>query len=349
MSRTHAGRIAAAAATAAVVAALLTWPAAGAEPDTELVCREQWSTFFGGQEVTLHFTVRSEEPIDGRMLWSHAADGRTIARGELAAKVKPGGESEAEIVLRLPEVRQGVVFDTQLNVLLVDRENQVLAREERTVRLFPTDPFVDRRDWLRGLEIVLYDPEGETEAVCKAHDLPYRLVGTMSALSSVEQGTVVVGEGISIDDRRGLPEALLRLAAGGVSVLCLAPADGDLPFPGGGDDEKQPRRVMLDNREIIRELDKRLDADAWPPEGRVAATGLELSTSRRGVLLSVGPSPRAWPWLEVVYPQGGRLIVCGFGIVEQWDAGPTPRWLLLRILERLSESTKGTVVSLEKE
>jgi len=185
--------------------------------------------------------------------------------------------------------------------------------------------------------------------VCKAHDLPYRLVGTTSALSRVTQGMVVVGEGVSIEDRRGLPETLLRLAAGGVSVLCLAPADGDFPFPGGGDDEEQPRRVMLGNCEVIRELDKRLDSDAWAPEGRVAATGLELSTSKRGVLLSVGPSPRAWPWLEVIYPQGGRLIVCGFGIVEQWDAGPTPRWLLLRILERLSESTKGTVVPLERE
>jgi hypothetical protein len=347
MSRIHAARIGGAAAMA-VITAFLTRPVAGAEPAAVLACREHWSTFFGGRQVTLHFTVRSEEPVDGRILWSHVADGRTIARGELAAKLKRGAASEAEIGLRLPEVREGVVLDTQLNVVFADRQNQVLARHDRIVRLFPTDPFVDRRNWLCGLGIVLYDPKGKTEAVCKAHDLPYRLVGTMSALSKVAQGTVVVGEGLSIEDRKGFAETLLQLAAGGVSVLCLAPADGDFPFPGGGDDP-QPCRVVLGNCEVIRELDKRLDADAWPPEGRVAATGLELSTSRREALLREGPPPRAWPWLEVVYPQGGRLIVCGFGIVEHWDAGPTPRWLLLRILERLSESGKRTGVSFEKE
>lgn len=348
MSQTNAARIAAAAATA-VVTTFLTWPAAGAEPAAELTCREQWSTFFGGRPITRHFTVRSEEPVDGRILWSHSGEGRTIARGELAANLDRGGESEFAIGLRLPEVRQGVVFDTQLDVLLVDRQNRVLARAGRIVRLFPSDPFVDRRDWLRGLGIVLYDPNGKTQAVFKAHDLPHRLVGTTSALTGMTRGMVVIGEGVSMEDRRSLPEALFRLAAGGVSVLCLAPEDGDFPFPGNGDGEAQPCRVVLCGGEVIHELDKRLDADAWPPGGRVAATGLQLSTSRHGVLLSVGPDPRSWPWLEVVYPQGGRLIVCGFGIVEHWNAGPTPRWLLLRILERFSESTKRTVVSFVEE
>jgi hypothetical protein len=348
MRRIYAARIAGTAATA-VLAALLTRPVAGAEPAAVLACREQWSTFFGGRQVTLHFTARSEQPVDGRIVWRHAADGRTIARGELAAKLNGGRASEAEIGLRLPEVRDGVVFDTQLSVVLADRQNRVLARHDRPVRLFPTDPFVNRRNWLGGLGIVLYDPRGQTEAVCQAHDLPYRLVGTMSALSGVAQGTVIVGEGLSFEDRRGLAETLLELAAGGASVLCLAPADGGFRFPGGGDEDPQPRRVVLGDCEVIRELDKRLDADAWAPDGRVAATGLEVSTGGGEASLSVAPPPRAWPWLEAVYPQGGRLIVCGFGIVEQWDAGPTPRWLLLRILERLSQNTSRTAASFEKE
>ncbi len=159
---------------------------------------------------------------------------------------------------------------------------------------------------------------------------------------------MVIGEGLSLEDRRGLAETLLQLAAGGVPVLCLAPASGSFPFPGSGGDP-QPRRVVLGGCEVIRELDKRLDADTWAPDGRVAAAGLELSTAGRGALLSVAPPPRGWRWLEVVYPQGGRLIVCGFGIVQHWDAGPTPRWLLLRILERFSEGTERAVVSFEKE
>ena len=141
----------------------------------------------------------------------------------------------------------------------------------------------------------------------------------------------------------------MRLSAAGVPVLCLAPADGDFPFPGTGKDQPKPRRVVLCHGEIIRELDKRLDADAWPPEGQVAAAGLQLTGGNRRVLLSVDRSPPGWPWLEVVYPGGGRLIVCGFGVVRHWDTSPTPRWLLLRVLERLSQSKNGSSISFEKE
>jgi hypothetical protein len=33
----------------------------------------------------------------------------------------------------------------------------------------------------------------------------------------------------------------------------------------------------------------------------------------------------------------GRLVVCGFSLVGSWDASPTPRYLLRRILEQFDE------------
>ena len=41
-----------------------------------------------------------------------------------------------------------------------------------------------------------------------------------------------------------------------------------------------------------------------------------------------------WPWLTIEYPEtNGRFIFCGFRLIKHWDDGPTPRFLLSRILE----------------
>ena len=44
-----------------------------------------------------------------------------------------------------------------------------------------------------------------------------------------------------------------------------------------------------------------------------------------------------WPWLELRYPaKKGRLLVCGFGIIRQWEATPAPRYLISELFLRLT-------------
>ncbi len=336
-------------ATTALLLSVASRPMLAETPGVKIRAREGWSTFFGGQEASLHFLINSEKPLDGRLAWNHSVQRRTIASGEAAVKIDGAGQAEVEISLRLPEVRGGVIFDTDLALRVIDSRGKVIAGHDRVLRLFPASAFAGRQEWLRGLKITLYDPAGETRRVLDEADVEYRDVNGTSALERTTEGTVLIGEGVSWRDHRGLPGAVEKLAAGGMAVICLAPADGEFDFPGTAENRPRPKEIAFLGTDVIGQIDKRLDADAWPPDGQVIAARLSVGAARKGATIVVDDSGRGWPWLEVVYPGGGRLIVCGFGVVGHWDAGPTPRWLLLRILERVAQDADKPVISREKE
>lgn len=312
--------------------------AVAAEPPAEIVPVEGWSTFFSGDQVTLRYRLQGADTMKGRLAWSHSAQRRPLARGERAVTVDETKSAEFEIRLQLPEVREGIVFDTDLTVQFLDPRGEAAAEHQRVLRLFPRDAFSDRREWLKGLKIVLYDPLEKTSQTFDDDEIPYETARSLSALVETEEGIVVIGEGVSLADHRNLPEVMMRLAASGVPVLCLAPAEGRMAFPNSEAGQPASTSVSFRRTDVITQLDKRLDAEAWPPEGELAVAGLEMASFRGRVLLSVAASPPSWPWFEVAYPDGGRMIVCGFGIIRCWQAGPTPRYLLARVFEQLSES-----------
>jgi hypothetical protein len=73
----------------------------------------------------------------------------------------------------------------------------------------------------------------------------------------------------------------------------------------------------------------------------VVASTLALKAEDGAVVAEVGSGADGWPWLEAEYPtRTGRLIVCGFALFgKAWDAGPTPRYLLARLLEVTTPKT----------
>ena len=138
---------------------------------------------------------------------------------------------------------------------------------------------------------------------------------------------------------------MVKTAARGLPVLCLAPGKGALVLPGAvGAELPPPASLTLRRDDIITELDKRLDAAAWPANGLIESSRLRIKSDRDQVVAEASREPNAWPWLEVRYGTGkGRLLVCGFGIIRQWEASPTPRYLLSQLFLRLSAEKQSTL------
>ena len=242
-------------------------------------------------------------------------------------------------------MKEGVIIAARLSVdLYAGGGGRSVAGHERRLWIFPEDPFALQTEWLEGLEIALFDPEGDTAERFEAAKIPLKRVHNVAALETTAGGVLIIGEGVSLDEHRSLPEEMMRTAAGGVPVVCLALSSGELPMPGtAGADLPVPARVVLGRQDAITTLDKRLDAAAWPPDGEVVASTLSITSKRYRVVGEVGEAKDGWSWIEVRYPKpGATLLICGFSVVEHWDAGPAPRYLLARMLEHVAQRKSET-------
>jgi len=163
-------------------------------------------------------------------------------------------------------------------------------------------------------------------------------VGNLDAAAALKNGILIVGEGVSFKEELGLAAVLNKLAMSGVFVLCLAPAGGEVVIPGlagpaGGQTD------LAFRREPVRFLDKRLDPDGWPANGKTVASTVAVKVIDDGVGGEVSRGPGGWPWVEARYAPGkGRWAVCGLALIAGWNDGPTPRFLFARMLDYLTET-----------
>lgn len=312
--------------------ALFSFPHAQAQGGSTLIAVEAWSAVFGEQKITLHFRARgAEKPV--RATWALAFEERVLTRGEAAV----GPTGDISIPVAIPPVKAGVVLPLTLTVSIVGNNNTALASVEKRLWVYPTDVFANREEWLKNLKLRLYDPDGLTARRLDDAKIPYKRLGNADALAEGEPGIAIVGEGLSFEEYRGLPEAMMRAVAAGHSVLCLAPVAGVLPLPGSeGTEGALPSALKLRRADIISELDKRLDT-SWP-QGPPATSTLVLKASRNQVVVQVERSDGNWSWLECDYNEGrSALVVCSFNIMAQWDTSPTPRFLFARLLGYLDD------------
>jgi hypothetical protein len=319
--------------------------ARGADDKPAIDPQEKWSNVFGGRPVEFHFAVKAPKAFVGRAEWHLTiADLRKVAGDKKEIKAQPDQPAKLEIRLPVPPVKEGVIQAAKLQVaLFADGKEKPDAVLVKPLWIFPENPFTDRSRWLKDLKIVLFDPEKKTAEVFKQTNIPFEERTNVAALGEIKNGTLIVGEGISFKQFPDLPEALTRAASGGVVVLCLVPAEGTLTIPGIDPEAPAPASLVWKRQTVIQEFDHRLDAQAWSG-GEPVGSSIAVQAREGRVVGVVSRNAAGWPWLEARFaPSKGKLVICGFGLIERWQASPTPRFLLARVLETLTAKDEGAL------
>jgi len=319
----------------ALAAAVWSGASGAAEPAVlALKPGEGWSSVFADSEIKLHETLSGPVGTEVVVNWKLTVADRTVEQGQIAAVLGENGSQDAMFTLRNSNVKAGIAVAALLSVELESTKQKLPpARLEKPIWIFSREAFANRQVWLKALKIGVYDPgkstidtlEKEQLVLERRHKLPE---------PTEPAGTLIVGEGLALEEHRTLFLQLTELAAAGWKVILLAPASGSFPAVFGVKD-LPPQSVSMRRNDVITELDKRLDATVWLGGVKPAFSRFEFVAHRGEVVAEISNEPGAWPWLDVRYASGGRLIVCGFGIIDPWEKSPVPRYLLRRTLELL--------------
>jgi hypothetical protein len=315
-------------------------PATEPESTKNLLSRSaHWTTAFAEEDVKVQLNVAVDPPVKGRLLWGLSSSERlSLFKGEVSAD----GAAMLEFSVKLPEVKPGVVHSTLLKAHLYrDGEREPVATYECPIHVYPRDPFHERRETLKRLLIKLYDPLGATAKVLTTAEFPCEKIFNVAAIGELKEGILLIGEGVSFRDDRSLAELLVQAAARGVPVLCLAPSAGEFELPKPGD-RSAVVGLSFQKKSFVRHLDKRLDDLFWLNEPVVARHSLQPGGRGANLAIDIEAGNAGWSWLEMQFAQNpvdakptepSKLIVMSLPIIEHWEAGPTPRFLLSRLID----------------
>ena len=267
---------------------------------------EPWGAVFAEETAVFHVRTGGE-PLG----WSLALSGAVVARGENTA-----------IEQTFPPLRDGVVAAGNLTA------ETSQGQGTKPIWLFSRKPGFPAME-----KMLLFDPMGATAALLESNGISFQPVNAVDALAGAK-GVLMVGEGISPDEYKGLAGTLYDAALRGARILWLAPGEGRMALPDGEENSKPA--VDFRDASIVSAMDKRLHAEDWRG-GKPVASAFQLTGDRRVVEVEWNAVRKGWCWMDVRWPGGGRLTLCGLSIVEAWEDNPAPRYLLAQWLTDLNK------------
>lgn len=312
-----------------------------ASEQPEIRFKDLQSNFFPDSVVTAVVEITTSSPFQGMLAWEFNTLGAVISRNETAAVLPEQGKLDVSFELRIPPARQDLAISAGLRVGLSGTGLTNALTIGKRLWILGRVPWEGRREWLKQQGILLFDPDKTTAPLLEKADIPFTLTSNLSALPENGCKILLIAEGIDFLDYRGLPEAMLRAAASGVSVICLAPANGEIELPNTGfEGLPLPCSLRLMDKSIITTLDKHLDAEWWGVSEKAVKSLINVRGENGYIALTVNSSQNGWPWLEIFFPNDSGIILTGFAVESQWKETPAARHFFLRMLEYLEKKEK---------
>ena len=318
-----------------LVLALVAWPSCIQAAERQVEPRELWSSVLAESEAKWGFKISSDEDWNGSVQWRLSHGARTLVSGERALKVTAAEAGLLELPFKWPALKGDASLALELSIS-VDT-----TTFKKPVWVLSKDPFAGRSEWLKKLNLHVFDPDEQTIDCFEKMDVPFKHVKSQDAIADIESGLLVIGEGISFVDRRRVMSAAFAAAERGIPVLCLASREGTFEGPA----EKPLAGLQLRRRDVLREWDKRFDIEQWSADLTAQMRGLKVKQrDDRQVVEHADEADGGWAVCEWLIegecdgqPVRTRVVWLGFRVIEAWDVNPTPRHLLGRALERLSQ------------
>lgn len=315
----------------ALVLMLVVDPAMAEPTNQHIAWQSERTAWFSGRTGQIAVELLDRPANAAEVVWSVKLADRVVARHRepIAAD-----EDLLTWTVEFAALKPGVTMSGEVSAELVDSEGKTLGEPlTRSITLFSPEVFAGKKQWLKSLEIALFDPSRATLDVLEPSDVPLTFIRSTAALAGIESGVIIIGEGTSWKTQPTLPTRMLELAASGRTVLCMAPLEGRLPLPEPAG-EAGPTRLTWRDGGFVSELDKRLNTQTWPADATAFASRLRLAWDDGPVATVDAAGDIGWPWLEIEYSNGGRLIITGARITGAWEQTPAARYILLKLLER---------------
>ena len=308
-----------------------------AQANAAIVRVDDWSCMFAGRETTLRYDLPRKTEIGTNVEWKVTVGDRLIARGRsrVGSVDANAADNRFSMSVKTPSLKPGLMISAKLN-LECKGEGTPALECSHPVEIFSPDAFSDRLAALRELNIQLYDPREVTASSLGECKVPFTLRRTLASIDEIENGVLILGEGLDWDRQQAIPRAAVRAAQRGLIVICLAPTEGEIALSVDATNSlKSTQEIKLADDNIIHRFGPKLDTQHWP-DGPSAMARFLLQSRNGNRIARISDSEAARPWLEMTTSTStadfrrGKLMVCGFGIIKYWKSSPVPRYLLRR-------------------
>ncbi|WP_157465816.1 hypothetical protein [Colwellia sp. TT2012] len=238
---------------------------------------------------------------------------------------------KAYLPLRTPPVKSGVKVNAQLIIDAVYSSDSTINKHyEFDLDIYGASIFVPKQKMYQQLNIQLFDPVGQTSNIFNKLKIPYSTLSRSKLINFSDKGLIVIGDGVDINQHRGLPTILIELAHKGHQLLILQPASVTLPLSelasGLG---ASPPNISFSNESVISNY---IQDYQWDNEIRI--NRIILNSNRQEVSAQVIESKHGgWDWFHLNYNQSqGKLIICMLPFIDQLDRDPIKQIIFGQLL-----------------